>query len=154
MWLKLLQLRTKGSALEIVQESRGAQEMIGAQGTVDMIWRTFEEQYAAERNPGQDLLDGLMSGTNISESDPKLYWKFVHQCKLAAAAMEYNNAVKSILSVKQNQEKIAKRLGESSFKEWTFYRQKQMKKNKNCHISDVLRMDRTKSSNNTGIRPA
>ena len=91
--------------------------MIGAQGTVDMIWRTFEEQYAAERNPGQDLLDGLMSGTNI-------------QCKLAAAAMEYNDAVKSILSVKQNQEKIAKRLGESSFKEWTFYRQKQMKQNK------------------------
>ena len=45
-------------------------------------------------------------------------------------AMEYNDAIKSILSVKQNQEKIAKRLGESSFKEWTFYRQKQMKKMK------------------------
>jgi len=55
MWLKLLKTRTSMVALEIIQESRRAQEMIGPHDTLSMIWQTFEKQYAAERTPDQDF---------------------------------------------------------------------------------------------------
>ena len=44
--------------------------------------------------------------------------------------MEYSDTVKATLMVPQNQERIAGRLGKDGFEEWTFHRQKQLRKNK------------------------
>ena len=72
MWLKLLQHRTESAALAIVQESRRIQEMVGHEETLNLIWSAFDKQYAAERTPGQDILNDLMTGTIVSSSDPEL----------------------------------------------------------------------------------
>ena len=59
-----------------------------------------------------------------------MYWKFVHQCTVAARAMGRNEAVKAILRLQQNQDRIAKRLGDKEFEEWTFHRQGRLRENK------------------------
>ena len=73
LWLKLLQTRTKAAALQIVQEFRRAQEMVGPEETLELIWKAFEKQYAAERTPGQDILSDLMTGAIINRSNSESF---------------------------------------------------------------------------------
>ena len=67
----------------IVQNCRKMQELVGADRTVQNIWRAFETRFNIERTPGQDLLNDLSTGLEIRESDPKAFWKFVDNCGLA-----------------------------------------------------------------------
>ena len=130
MWIKLLQQRTESAAHDIVQENRRAQEMIGSAATLKLIWEAFHKRYATNRTPGWDILNDLMTGEVISESEPESYWKFVHQCTMMATAMEYSETVRATLSLPHSQETIAKRLGNKGFDEWEIHRQKRLKKNK------------------------
>ena len=126
MWLRLLAVRTQGYANQIVRENKAAQEILGPRATVEQIWSTFEKWYAPDKNPGQDLLKGLMSSTEIRTSDMKSLWGFIGQCTLAAKAMSHDETVRTTLTAQHNQELIAKRLGEAALGEWKMYRRKRL----------------------------
>ena len=120
--------------------------MVGLEGTLELIWRAFEKQYAAERTPGQDILRDLMTGAILNRSNSESYWKFVHQCTMAARAMKHNEIVKATLMVPHNQEMIARRLGHGGFEEWTFYRQKQLRKNRTTTFQTFCEWIETKAA--------
>ena len=99
------------------------QELVGADRTVQNIWSAFETRFNIERTPGQDLLNDLSTGLEIRESDPKAFWKFVDNCRLALDATKSSENFRSSLASSHTQELIAKRLGNTGFKEWNWHRQ-------------------------------
>jgi len=123
MWIRLLTARTTRDALSIVQQCRKMQELVGPEKTVQNIWRIFDARFTIDRNPGQDLLNELTSGPVISESDSKTFWQFVDKCKLALDATETSETFRYNLAAPYTQELIAKRLGTTGFKEWSWHRQ-------------------------------
>ena len=130
MWIRLLTARTRLQAYTIVQENKEAQEILGAQETVNRIWKAFDRRYADDRNPGRDFLSSLISGPPIQTSDPTSFWSFVDRCSLAAEAMKRDEVVRSTLALPHNLEAVAARLGEDELREWRRFRKMTLNEDK------------------------
>ena len=135
MWLKLLRTRTTSEALETVQEARKMSEVWGVENTVEHIWRAFEKAYATDHYPTQDILNDLLHGPEVLQTDPKAMRRFMTTCQTALTTLEYDEAMKATLNSHQHQYAIARRLGETLHHEWKLRRQHLKTKQKTVTFS-------------------
>ena len=121
-WLDLLEVRTSGTALDLVQSARLIQFETSPQQALEKVWEYLDQQFSSPHQPSQQLLRHLLHGARITPSDPTALTTFARHCDSAVYLRRCNPGCLPSLDESTNQLTLFQRLSPDLNYKWQEFR--------------------------------